>query len=202
MPSLNSFGSAATLNVGGSVHQIYRLAALEQAGFSLSRIPYSIRVLLENLLRSEDGITVRKSDIEYVARWDRSAVAQEINFRPARVILQDFTGVPCVADIAAMRDALVKMGADPKLANPLIPVDLVIDHSVQVDNYGTAAGEFLELPCGASWHGHCASGEPGVFGLRDVFARRRGVPGFRGGYRFAHDDDQRSGCGGLGCGRH
>ncbi|MCX6597603.1 MAG: aconitate hydratase AcnA [Acidobacteria bacterium] len=138
MPSLNSFGSAATLNVGGSVHQIYRLAALEQAGFSLSRIPYSIRVLLENLLRSEDGITVRKSDIEYVARWDRSAVAQEINFRPARVILQDFTGVPCVADIAAMRDALVKMGADPKLANPLIPVDLVIDHSVQVDNYGTA----------------------------------------------------------------
>ncbi|MCX6593834.1 MAG: aconitate hydratase AcnA [Acidobacteria bacterium] len=138
MPSLNSFGSAATLNVGGSVHQIYRLAALEQAGFSLSRIPYSIRVLLENLLRSEDGVTVRKSDIEYVARWDRSAVAQEINFRPARVILQDFTGVPCVADIAAMRDALVKMGADPKLANPLIPVDLVIDHSVQVDNYGTA----------------------------------------------------------------
>ncbi len=138
MPSLNSFGSAATLNVGGAVHQIYRLAALEQAGFSLSRIPYSIRVLLENLLRSEDGITVRKSDIEYVARWDRSAVAQEINFRPARVILQDFTGVPCVADIAAMRDALVKMGADPKLANPLIPVDLVIDHSVQVDNYGTA----------------------------------------------------------------
>ena len=138
MPSLNSFGSAATLNVGGAVHQIYRLAALEQAGFSLSRIPYSIRVLLENLLRSEDGVTVRKSDIEYVARWDRSAEAQEINFRPARVILQDFTGVPCVADIAAMRDALVKMGADPKLANPLIPVDLVIDHSVQVDNYGTA----------------------------------------------------------------
>ena len=138
MPSLNSFGSAATLNVGGAVHQIYRLAALEQAGFSLARIPYSIRVLLENLLRSEDGVTVRKSDIEYVARWDRGAEAQEINFRPARVILQDFTGVPCVADIAAMRDALVKIGADPKLANPLIPVDLVIDHSVQVDNYGTA----------------------------------------------------------------
>jgi aconitate hydratase len=137
MPSLNSFGAAATLDVRGKKYQIFRLSSLEKAGFALSRIPYSIRVLLENLLRSEDGNTVRKSDIEYVARWKKGEAAAEINFRPARVLLQDFTGVPCVVDIAAMRDALKTMGAEPKLANPLIPVDLVIDHSVQVDNYGT-----------------------------------------------------------------
>ena len=136
MPSLNSFGSAVTLEVRGNKYAIHRLDALEKAGFSLSRIPYSIRVLIENLLRNEDNATVRRSDIEYVARWAKEPAA-EINFRPARVLLQDFTGVPCVVDIAAMRDALQKMGADPKLANPLIPVDLVIDHSVQVDNYGT-----------------------------------------------------------------
>ncbi|MDX2180533.1 MAG: aconitate hydratase AcnA [Bryobacteraceae bacterium] len=136
MPSLNSFGSAATLEVRGQKLAIHRLTALERAGFSLARVPYSIRVLLENLLRHEDAKTVRRSDIEYVARWAKEP-ASEINFRPARVLLQDFTGVPCVVDIAAMRDALKKMGADPKLANPLIPVDLVIDHSVQVDNYGT-----------------------------------------------------------------
>ena len=94
--------------------------------------------MLENLLRFEDGATVKRKDIEYVAAWDPSAPAREINFRPARVLLQDFTGVPCVVDLAAMRDALAKMGADPKRANPLIPADLVIDHSVQVDEFGTA----------------------------------------------------------------
>lgn len=136
MPSLNSFSSAATLEVRGNQYQIYRLDALDKAGFNTKRIPYSIRVLLENLLRNEDEKTVRRSDIEYVARWAKEP-ANEINFRPARVLLQDFTGVPCVVDLAAMRDALKEMGADPKLANPLIPVDLVIDHSVQVDNFGT-----------------------------------------------------------------
>jgi hypothetical protein len=89
-------------------------------------------------LRFEDGSTVKRSDIEYVAAWDTKAAAREINFRPARVLLQDFTGVPCIVDLAAMRDALAALGADPKKANPLIPVDLVIDHSVQVDQYGTA----------------------------------------------------------------
>ena len=137
MPSLNSFGAAASLSVGGREYEIFRLSALERAGFSLSRVPYSIRVLLENLLRFEDDRSVKRSDIEYVARWDHSAAPQEIAFRPSRVLLQDFTGVPCVVDLATMRDALVAMGADPKLANPLIPVDLVIDHSVQVDNYGS-----------------------------------------------------------------
>ena len=138
MSKLNSFGSSAALSVGARSYKIFKLDAIEKAGLgTLSRIPYSIRVLLENLLRNEDGTTVRKSDIEYIAKWDTAATAQEINFRPARVLLQDFTGVPCVVDVAAMRDALAEMGADPTKANPLIPVDLVIDHSVQVDNFGT-----------------------------------------------------------------
>jgi aconitate hydratase len=138
MTSQNSFGAAGKLKAGGREYEIFRLAALEKAEIAkLSRIPYSIKILLENLLRFEDGTTVKKSDIEYVAKWDPKAPATEINFRPARVLLQDFTGVPCVVDLAAMRDALTKMGADPKKANPLIPVDLVIDHSVQVDEFGT-----------------------------------------------------------------
>ncbi len=133
----NSFGASGDLHAGGQTYQIFRLAALEKAGFDLKRIPFSIKILLENLLRFEDGTTVKRSDIEYVAKWDPKAAAQEINFRPARVVLQDFTGVPCVVDLAAMRDALEKLGADPKKANPLVPVDLVIDHSVQVDQYGS-----------------------------------------------------------------
>jgi aconitate hydratase len=138
MSSQNSFGSKGQLSTGGQSYEIFRLAPLEKAGAAkLSRIPYSIKILLENLLRFEDGATVKQSDIEYVAAWDPSVPAREINFRPARVLLQDFTGVPCVVDLAAMRDALAKMGADPKRANPLVPVDLVIDHSVQVDEFGT-----------------------------------------------------------------
>jgi len=137
MTTKNSFGAAANLQAGGKTYQIFRLSALEKAGFDLKRVPFSIKVLLENLLRFEDGTTVKRSDIEYVAKWDTQAEAQEINFRPARVVLQDFTGVPCVVDLAAMRDALAKLGADPKKANPLVPVDLVIDHSVQVDHYGS-----------------------------------------------------------------
>src|SRR5208282_3517579 len=139
MKSLNSFHAAGELRAGGHTYEIFRLAALEEAGVAkLARIPYSIKILLENLLRFEDGATVKKSDIEYVAQWDPKTPARDISFRPARVLLQDFTGVPCVVDLAAMRDALAKMGADPKLANPLIPADLVIDHSVQVDKFGTA----------------------------------------------------------------
>jgi aconitate hydratase len=138
MTTQNSFGAAGELRVGSQTYNIFRLSALEKAGVAkLSRIPYSIKILLENLLRNEDGLTVKRSDIEYVAQWNPKASAQEINFRPARVLLQDFTGVPCVVDLAAMRDALANMGSDPKKANPLIPVDLVIDHSVQVDEFGT-----------------------------------------------------------------
>src|SRR5689334_9020386 len=137
MPSKNSFGAAATLRADNRDFTIYGLRALEKSGVAnLSRVPFSIKVLLENLLRFEDNRTVKASDIEYVAKWHKGP-AQEIQFRPARVLLQDFTGVPCVVDLAAMRDALKKTGADPKLANPLIPADLVIDHSVQVDEFGT-----------------------------------------------------------------
>src|SRR5689334_10332024 len=139
MTSQNSFGAAGKLNAGGREYEIFRLAALEKAGIAkLPRIPYSIKILLENLLRFEDNLTVKRSDIEYVAAWDPAAPAREINFRPARVLLQDFTGVPCVVDLAAMRDALAALGADPRKANPLIPADLVIDHSVQVDQFGSA----------------------------------------------------------------
>jgi aconitate hydratase len=146
----NSFGAASALRVGTREYKIFRLDSVEKAGAGkLSRLPYSIRVLLENLLRCEDGVTVKRSDIEYVAAWDPTREAQEIAFMPARVLLQDFTGVPCVVDLAAMRDALAKLGADPKLANPLIPADLVIDHSVQVDEFGTpnafAANALMEF---------------------------------------------------------
>lgn len=140
MASKNSFGAAAVLRVNNSEYQIFRLDALEKSlsGTKVSRIPYSIKILLENLLRFEDDRTVRAGDIEYVAKWDAKTAAQEIQFRPARILLQDFTGVPCVVDLAAMRDALKKLGANPELANPLIPADLVIDHSVQVDAFGSA----------------------------------------------------------------
>ncbi len=138
MPQSNSFGAASTLTVGGSQYRYFALEALEKRGANISRIPYSIKILIENLLRTENGATVKASDIEYVAEWKIGAQAKEINFSPARVLLQDFTGVPCVVDLAAMRDALREMGADPKRANPLIPADLVIDHSVQVDEYGTS----------------------------------------------------------------
>jgi aconitate hydratase len=138
MSKLNSFRAASTLQVGGRSYRIYRIDSVEKAGLgSVARLPYSIRILLENLLRAEDGRTVKRSDIEYVAQWDTARPAQDINFRPARILMQDFTGVPAVVDLAAMRDALMKMGADPTLANPLIPADLVIDHSVQVDRFAS-----------------------------------------------------------------
>jgi aconitate hydratase len=140
MASKNSYGAAATLRVNNSDYQVFRLDSLDKAGVAkVARIPYSIKVLLENLLRFENDRTVKASDIEYVAKWDAKVNPQEINFRPARILLQDFTGVPCVVDLAAMRDALKKLGSDPALANPLIPADLVIDHSVQVDAFGSAA---------------------------------------------------------------
>jgi len=150
MASKNSFGAAASLRVGDVDYQIYKLGALEKGlHVKISRLPYSIRVLLENLLRFEDDRTVKPGDIEYIAQWDPKTAAQEIQFRPARILLQDFTGVPCVVDLAAMRDALKRLGANPELANPLIPADLVIDHSVQVDAFGSekafSENAFLEF---------------------------------------------------------
>jgi aconitate hydratase len=134
----NSFGAAAMLRAGDAEYEIFRLSALEECGAgNVSRLPFSTKILLENLLRNEDGKRVSPDDIRYVAGAAAGGEAKEISFMPARVLLQDFTGVPCVVDLAAMRDALAAMGADPARANPLMPADLVIDHSVQVDQFGT-----------------------------------------------------------------
>src|SRR5690348_3332769 len=136
--SKNSFGAAAKLRVGNAEYEYFRLAKLEETGVgNISRLPFSTKILLENLLRHEDGRRVSAADVDYVARGVGGPNGKEISFMPARVLLQDFTGVPCVVDLAAMRDALAGMGADPSRANPLLPADLVIDHSVQVDQFGT-----------------------------------------------------------------
>ena len=135
----DSFGARDTLRVGDRSYTYYRLSALARAGFSVETLPYSLKILLENLVRFEDGRSVTKSDIEAVAGWQPGSTASsEIAYRPARVLLQDFTGVPCVVDLAAMRDAVAAMGGDPKRINPLQPVELVIDHSVQVDAFASA----------------------------------------------------------------
>ena len=141
MTSLDSFRSRATLDVAGKSYTIYRLDALSgPSKGSSDRLPVSLKILLENLLRNEDGSFVKKADIEAMASWDvRARAEKEIAFRTARVLLQDFTGVPAVVDLAAMRDALARLGGDPQRINPLQPVDLGIDHSVQVDEYGTEA---------------------------------------------------------------
>ena len=140
MPTLNSFGTRTEIQVGGKPVHIYSLPALEKAGFpGVSRLPYSLKILLENLLRREDNAFVKADDIRALATWNATANAQqEISFMPARVLLQDFTGVPCVVDLAAMRDAIIALGGNPDRVNPLQPVELVIDHSVQVDYYGRA----------------------------------------------------------------
>ena len=135
---MNSFDSRATLTSGKSSYTIYRLPALEARGFDLSRLPFSLKILLENLLRREDGVNVTAGDIEFLAQWDAKAEpSREIAYMPARVLMQDFTGVPAVVDLGAMRDAIKTLGGDPERVNPLVPAELVIDHSVQVDEFGT-----------------------------------------------------------------
>jgi len=138
MPTPDSFKTRKDLRLAGRTLGYFSLPALEQAGFSqIARLPYSLKILLENLLRNEDGRFVKAADIEALARWDVKSTAQrEISFMPARVLLQDFTGVPCVVDLAAMRDGIVRLGGDPNKVNPLQPAELVIDHSVQVDYFG------------------------------------------------------------------
>src|SRR5665213_1052853 len=132
----NSFNAASTLTSGNQTVAYYKLSALE--GVDLSRLPFSLRILLENLLRHEDGKTVTADDIRFLAAWDPKAEpSREIAYMPARVLMQDFTGVPAVVDLAAMRDAMRTLGGDPEKINPLQPAELVIDHSVQVDEYGT-----------------------------------------------------------------
>ncbi|MBC8038532.1 MAG: aconitate hydratase, partial [Rhizobiales bacterium] len=142
--SLDSFKCRTTLKVGSKSYCYYSLKAAEKNGLKdISKLPYSLKVLLENLLRHEDGRSVTKADIESVASWlaNRGKTEAEIAFRPARVLMQDFTGVPAVVDLAAMRDAMKKLGQDPRKINPLAPVDLVIDHSVMVD-YFASTGAF------------------------------------------------------------
>jgi len=135
----NSFGAEATLSVGGKGHTIYKLSVVESLYPKAKNLPFCLKILLENLLRCENGIAVRKADIIALAQWSPKAEPDtEIGFTPARVLLQDFTGVPCVVDLAAMRDAMKALGGDPAKINPLVPCELVIDHSVQVDYSGTA----------------------------------------------------------------
>ena len=135
--SANSFDAKAKLTVGDRSYEIYRLDALQQR-FDVARLPFSLKILLENLLRNEDGESIRAEDIEALASWDADAEpSAEIAFTPARVVMQDFTGVPAVVDLAAMRDAIAEMGGDANKINPLVPAELVIDHSVQVDEFGT-----------------------------------------------------------------
>ncbi|HUD12274.1 MAG TPA: aconitate hydratase AcnA, partial [Terracidiphilus sp.] len=136
---MNSFSSRATLTSGNKSYTIYRLPALTEKGFDLSRLPFSLKILLENLLRREDGVNVTAADICFLANWDAKAEpSREIAYMPARVLMQDFTGVPAIVDLGAMRDAIKTLGGDPNRVNPLIPAELVIDHSVQVDEFGAA----------------------------------------------------------------
>ena len=141
MSAIDSFKCRKTLTVGTKKYVYYSLTAAEKNGLKgISALPYSMKVLLENLLRAEDGTTVKKADIEACAAWlnDKGKAGKEIAFRPARVLMQDFTGVPAVVDLAAMRDAMKNLGGNPQKINPLVPVDLVIDHSVIVDEFGSA----------------------------------------------------------------
>jgi aconitate hydratase len=138
MSSSDSFGARSTLTVSGRNYEVFRLDALQER-FDVARLPYSVKVLLENVLRLEDGVSVSAADVEAIAGWDAAAEPSvEIPFQPARVLMQDFTGVPAVVDLAAMRDAMEEIGGDPAAINPLVDVDLVIDHSVQVDAFGNA----------------------------------------------------------------
>src|SRR5437868_802037 len=135
--SQNSFGAKDTLDVEDRRYEIFRIDALQER-YDVARLPFSLKVLLENLLRTEGNGSVTAPDIEALARWDaRAEPSQEISFSPARVLMQDLTGVPAVVDLAAMRDAMAQMGGDPARINPLAPAELVIDHSVQVDAFGT-----------------------------------------------------------------
>ena len=139
MASLDSFNCRREMDIDGTTYTYFDLTEAEKNGLNgASKLPYTLKVLLENLLRFEDGKTVTKADIEAIAKWTETGKStHEIAYRPARVLMQDFTGVPAVVDLAAMRDGLKALGGDPARINPVVPADLVIDHSVQVDFFGT-----------------------------------------------------------------
>jgi aconitase A len=200
---MNSFGSRSVLRVGSKDYEIYRLKALDDNGVSTKHLPYSLRILLENLLRTEDGRNITEDDIRALAAWNsKSRPDKEIAFTPSRVLLQDFTGVPAVVDLAAMRDAMQRLSGDPTLINPLQPAELVIDHSVQVDEFGTpqslrfpalGANRLPQSGYSASRYRHRSPGKSGISGTRSVRAGTErpshGVPGHAGGHRFTHHDD-------------
>src|SRR5436853_5313528 len=141
MASRDSFRCCKSLKVGNKTYAFYSLEVAEKNGLKgISRLPVSMKVLLENLLRNEDGRSVTKEDLQAFAQWLKTKTSdRDVAFRPARVLMQDFTGVPAVVDLAAMRDAMKTLGGDPKKINPLVPVDLVIDHSVQVNFFGNSS---------------------------------------------------------------
>ena len=231
MPPTNSFDAKATLSVGDTTYDIYRLDAL-QSKFDIARLPFSLKILLENLLRNEDGESIRAQDVEALATWNaKDEPSKEIAFTPARVVMQDFTGVPAVVDLAAMRDAMKEMGGDPNKINPLVPAELVIDHSVQVDAYGTPQAfqrnaelefernkeryAFLRWGQGAFHNFKVVPPDTGIvhqvnleYLARVVFVDDvgprppAGLPRHPRRNRLAHHDDQRPGRAGLGCGRY
>ena len=137
--SLDSFQVRSTLKVGSQSYDYFSIPKLEEKGLKVKRLPFALKILLENVLRNEDGFSCQKKDIESISNWDSKAnPSNEIPYTPARVLLQDFTGVPAVVDLAAMRDAIKEMGGNPEKINPLLPAELVIDHSVEVDAFGSS----------------------------------------------------------------
>ena len=190
---MNSFKSRSSLRVGNKEYEIYRIDALDRQGISTKHLPYSLRILLENLLRTEDGRNVTQEEVRALAAWNsQSKPDKEIAFTPSRVLLQDFTGVPAVVDLAAMRDAMKRLGGDPKLINPLQPAELVIDHSVQVDEFGTAA----------SLRPECRAGVPAQQGTLRLPALGPDQRFDNSGHRSArhrHRSPGKSGISGAGC---
>src|SRR3989338_8880610 len=139
MNSLDTFKTKRTFNINNIPYDYFSLKALEEAGHAVDRLPHSLKILLENLLRHEDNTTVLRDDILAILNWPTTKTSdREIAYRPTRVLMQDFTGVPAIVDLGAMRDAIKKLGGDPEMINPLSPVDLVIDHSIQVDAFATS----------------------------------------------------------------
>ncbi len=220
MPTVNSFGTRAALTAGPSTSsgqagslQYYSLPKLQATGFpEIERLPYSMKILLENLLRHEDGRFVKATDVEALAKWDlKSGAQKEISFAPARVLLQDFTGVPAVVDLAAMRDGIARLGGDPNKVNPLQPVELVRRARVLTQQGALRVSPLgpervPQFPGRPARHRHRPSGEPGVPGTRDHDVRRSGrddcVPRHTRRHRLAHDDGERSRRRRLGRGRH
>ena len=215
MASVNSFGAKGTLDVNGKAYEIYRLDAVAARGADVESLPFSLKVLLENLLRTEDGANITEGDILALAGWDAAAEPdKEIQFTPARVIMQDFTGVPCVVDLATMREAMSDIGGDPNKINPLAPAEMVIDHSVIADFFGSPQAfernveieyernreryQFLRWGQGAFSDFKVVPPGTGIVHQVNIEHLSRHLRW----HRLPHDDGQWHWCRGLGCRRH